>query len=157
MIGRVIVGTLALTVLMHAHWDESERTAASVTNDPPPSSLFDADSMAIHYYRKYCGSVCRYDEDWLWFRRTGEKRTVWYFKEIRKGGWCLDLGFEFDKVRQRDIQTRSASAFHWLDRHLTRLDTSRIVTCQVFVNDTILACSGADYLAFKEQFLRSLR
>ena len=142
---------------MKAHWGESTQASGAVTDDRPSLSLFDADSMSIHYYRKYCGGVCRYDEDWLWFRRTGEKRTVWYFKEIKQGGWCYDLGFEYDKARQSDIQVRSASAFRWLDMHLARLDTSHIVTCQVFVNDTIVSCSSEDYLAFKKQFLRSLR
>lgn len=154
---RVILGILALTVLTDAPWSEGTRTGASPTDDLPSQSLFDADSIAIHYYQKYCGEVCRYDEDRLWFRRAGAKRTMWYTKEIKKGGYCLNDDFTFDDLEQYDLQRGDAVAFHWLNKRLQPVDSSSVISCWIYVNDSVLTCSGEDYRAFKERLLRSVR
>jgi len=154
---RVILGILALTVLTDAPWSKGTRTGASPTDDLPSQSLFDADSIVIHYYQKYCGNVCRYDKDLLRFRRTGAQRTIWYSKEIMKGGWCLDGGFEFNDLKPHDLRAGSSAAFHWLDKRLQPVDSSRVISCWIYVNDSVLTCSGEDYRAFKERLLRSVR
>ncbi|MBL7945287.1 MAG: hypothetical protein JNN32_04425 [Flavobacteriales bacterium] len=154
---KSILGLLVLTLLADVPYGESTQTSASPSDDLPSKTLFDADSIAIHYYQEYCGNVCRYDEDRFWFRRIGSKRTIGYTTEIKKGGWCLDGGSTFDDLEQSDIETHSATAFQWLDKRLQPVDSSRVIVCWIYVNDSVLSCSGEDYRAFKERLLRSVR
>lgn len=154
---KFFLGIIALAVLADGPCRVSAQTIASPIDDLPSQSLFDADSIAIHYYQEYCGNVCRYDEDRLWFRRIGAKRTIRYMEEIKKGGWCLDGGFKFDDLELSELEARSATAFQWLDGRLQPVDSSRVIECRIYVNDSVLICSGEVYRAFKERLLRSLR
>lgn len=157
MLIRIILSMFALTVLVDTQSSEGKLTNSDDADDRSAKPLFDADSVAIHYYQEYCQGVCRYDEDRMWLRRNGTKRTIWYSKEIKKGGWCLDNGFEIKDLKQYDLNENSAGAFQWLEKRLQPIDSGRVISCWVYMNDSVLTCSAQDYRNFKERLLQSVR